>query len=491
MQLPSEIEPSLKKYAQYVKDEDLFEELKKNPSELISFFHYACADETWAEEHSTILKSILSWLTEENIMQNFPNEFFQPIIDPLHKHIHVLKPTIPLDLLVKVDQEEYSISSLLLSIQSSYFRRRILHERRGKNPVLKIYEIPLSFLKLVDEFIISGEIKDLWKMQPDELWALIDALNPLDLFPIVEACEVVLRRYIDRSNAFDMLIKAHQKHLQLLQNVCEEFINDLDRGVRLVITPVENLSLEFLDYKDNAFVAFNKVKDEMTHLIFSGEMAVSSQFKLAVNSCPKLKGLDLSDSIGVSYLESIPDHVQELYLSRCRWINNAEMQTLSLASPDVIKLDLSNNDQLTYAIWSELRRFKNLTSLDVSRCFQIGDNELRIILQACPKLLELKMVDCQKISPDGFFEIGKLVPGLSLLNLSRTLVSDAALIDILVHCKSLLNLDISRCYGVSDKGVLEGIRHCPSLKTIHLTNTGLTLSGIEQIKKHYPSLNIL
>ena len=400
MQLPIEISSELKKYEKFHSDEELLEELQKHPAELMSFFLAACEDETWIDAHSTFMKGILDWLTEANINRNFSYDFFHKVVGSIQKHINVLKSFIPLDLQLKIEQTDYPINSLLLSQQSFYFRRRIMNECRGlKNRLIKIEGVPLNILQLIDEFIFTGEIKDLWKFQPDELWEIIDYIVPLDFPPIVEACEVVLRRYIDRNYVLDMLIKAHRKFLQILQNACIEFINGMDVRVRLNITPVEYLSLEFLDYKDRAFEVFDKLAPVITHLVFSREMATDPHFRLLVNKCPKLIGLDLSDSsIASDYLSDIPERVKELHLSSCLWISNAAMKTLSIACPKLTKLDISNNDQLTYAIWSELQRFKKITFLDISRCFQVGDNELRIILQACPKLVELNIIDCQKIA---------------------------------------------------------------------------------------------
>lgn len=493
MQMPVEISLELKKYERFQTEEELLEELEKHPGELLSFFLFACDDETWAESHRIFMTGSFNWLTNANIKQNFPHDFFQKLIVPIQKHINVLKPFIPLDLLIKIDKTDYFVSSLLLSNQSYYFRRRILNECRGlKSPMIEVDEFPLNVLQSIDEFTSTGEIKNLWKMPQDELWDIIDYVAPLDFPLIVEVCEIVLRRYIDGSQVFDMLLKAHQKSLQLLQNACIEFINNLDMGVRLIITPVAHLSMEFLDYKGRAFEVFDKLSADITHLVFSREMAAQPNFRLIVNKCPKLIGLDLSDStIASDYLGNIPDLVKELHLARCRWLNNAMMKTFSIACPKLSKLDLSNNDQLTYAIWSELQRFKKITVLDISSCFQVSDNELRIILQACPKLVELNIMDCQKISPEGFFEIGKLSSNLSILNISRTLITDAALIDIMTRCKKLYTLDISRCYSISYKGVLEGIRGCPGLKTIIIGHSRISSSDIDRIKNSNPYLTII
>jgi F-box and leucine-rich repeat protein 2/20 len=492
MELPIEIALNLKKYEVYQNDIELLAALQKEPEELLSFLFYASEDETWAEEHSSVMKGILIWLTDANMHQNFPYDFFQPVISPLKKHMSILKPFIPLDLKIYAEGSEYFMNSLLLSNQSSYFLRRINNECRGKkNPALKV-DISLSVLQLIEEFAATGEIKDLWKKQPDELWELIDSVTPLGFPLMVEACEEILRRYMDRTNVFEMLIHAHRKKLQLLQNACIEYINNLDLGVRLLITPVEHLSLAFLDYKERAHEVFESLSPYITQLVFSNETAGDANFKIVVSRCPRLMGVDLSDSTTASdYLGDLPDGIKELHLSHCRWLNNACMQTLAIACPNITTLDLSSNDQLTYAIWSELQKFKKIKSLDISRCFQVGDHELRMIVQACPQLTELKILECQKITDTGFFEVGRGLPKLSFLNLSRTLISDPALIELMTRCKNLYALDLSRCHGISDKGVLEGIRNCPSLKIININNAGLSESGVELIKKNNPYLQLL
>lgn len=492
MRLPLEITPELNKYSHYESEDDLLKELKKHPHELRSFFLYACDDETWSEMHSESMKEILTWLTEANLQRKFPQEFFLPLIGPIQKHISLLQPIIPRDLNLKNEQNDYFISSFLLTNQSFYFRRRVLNEIRDiKNPTLKVDEVQFNILEMINEQIMTGEIQNLWKSQPDELWRIIEVVVPLGIHTIVEACEIVLRRYIDRNNVYAILITAHQKRLQLLQNASIEFMNNIESDIRLIITPVEFLMIEFLNFKDRAFAVFEKLSSEITHLAFSNELPAESNFIAVIHQCPKLIGLDLSDSTKVSdALENIPERVKEIRLSHCRWINNRSLEILAMKLPMLSTLDLSNNDQLTYTLWNELQKFKRLTSLDISHCYQVGDNELKMILQGSPRLVELKLVDCQKITPDGFFEIGKRLLDLAILNISRTLISDAALIDMMTRCKNLYSIDISRCLSISEKGVLEGIRNCPSLKIVKISNTRLSQSGIEQIRLNNPYLNI-
>lgn len=493
MQLPLDLPEELKKYENFETEDQLVEELKKHPREIMTFFLSASEDETWVESHQFVIKELLEWLTDAYINRNFPKDFFKQAVAALQKHIQILKPYIPLDLLIKADQSEYFINSLLLGYLSEYFSRRIRNECRGmKRRMLEVSEIPYQWLFLFDEYLLTGEIQDLWKIKPDELWLIIESAMLTGFSPIVEFCELVLRRYIERSNVYEMLVKAHQKSLQLLQNACIEFINEVSMGTRLLITPVKDLSLEFLSYKERAFDEFEKIADHLTCLVFSADLAASPYFKDTVKRCPKLRSLNFNDSkVFSDFFEEIPEGVKEIRLSNCNWLNHSTIGIFCLSCPELNLLDLSSNEHLNYAFWPELQKFKKLTALDVSRCYQIGDQELKMILQACPKLLDLKLMDCKKITDEGFFEIGKLSPNLARLDLSRTLITDAVLIDLMTKCTNLYSLDLSRCYQLTARAITEGIRNCPGLKKIYLNHTSLNEEEKKRIQENYSYLAIL
>lgn len=491
MEMPSGIPLEFEKYKAAINDNELFEKLREHPEELTQFFTIAAEDETWCEDHSIFIKAFFLWLTKVNMDGIFSHERFLSLVPIIHKRINMLRPFIPLDLLIRSGDQEYLLNSLLVAKQSQYFERRLFNECRGQEePFLRIDPISTIILSLLEEFCFTGEIKDLWKLNANELFDVIEQIKPFGIPGITQSCEMVLKRYIDRDNVFDRLIAAHQKSLQILQDACIEFINELNTGVKLIITPVEKLSLEFLNFKTSAMETFQKLSIYITHLAFAKDLPAQQNFVTVINLCPQLVGLDLSDStVPSTHFDELPERIKELYISRCPWISNAMLQTLSAACPNIYKLDISSNDPLTYAIWSEINKFKNLKILNVSRCFQIGDHELKMILEAAPKVVELHLVDCQRISQDAFFEIPKKLKDLTVLDISKTLISDAALIDIMIHCKSLMILNLSRCYNISDKAVMEGIRNSAMLKQIDLTNSNISPHTLEQIKK--PGLEII
>ena len=259
MQIPGNLPLELEKYKYIHSEEKLLAKLEEFPTEAIKFFQFIAENETWCEEHSTFIKNLLQWFTKSNLEGNYPRDFFQSLVPTINRYSSFLKPFFPSDLTLEVNKQQCSINSLLLGLQSQYFQRRLFNECRGQEkPFLKIDLIPFDLLNVIDEFIITGEVQGLWKVPQDELWSMIESLKLVGMFSLVDACQLVLKRYIDRYNAFDILLKAHQRSLQILQNASIECINQLDLGVKLLITAVEYLSLEFLNFREPAKEAFEK-----------------------------------------------------------------------------------------------------------------------------------------------------------------------------------------------------------------------------------------
>lgn len=490
MNLHMELPSHLKKYEIYSTEEGLLDELTTHPAELISFLIQIAEEKDWIETHHEMIVKILEWVTDANINRNFPDSFFSLLVDPMQKF---LRDYIPKDLTLQTGESVYLVNSFLLGQYSAYFQRRINQECRGRSQrFLNVSEMPSYLLTMLDEYITTRELKDLWKTPPDELWSMIEDLSRWNFFSLIEKCEEILCRYIDRYTVRDVLVKAHQNSLQLLQNASIEFINLQETHCSLHKTSVEFLAFEFKSFHTTAIEIFDFLAPYITHLIFSKDLLNDLNFKIFVNKCPALIGLDLRDSqVFSDYLADLPDQIRELGLSHCKWVNGQTLKIVARSCPHLKKLDLSSNDHIPPVMWGDLQYFKELSVLNISRCFQIGDRELRIILQAAPGLFELDLTDCHKISPDGFFEIGLLSPDLSILNVSRTLISDAGLIDLMTHCRYLYVLDLSRCVGISDKGVLEGIRARPSLKKIILSGGIISISSLEKIRSSFPYLNVV
>src|SRR5262249_19595049 len=144
---------------------------------------------------------------------------------------------------------------------------------------------------------------------------------------------------------------------------------------------------------------FERVKNNITHLICSGDLTRDPTFSKVLGQCPKLLSLDISHSTDFTeQLKSIPYRLEELDISKCAWLSEYEFRQIVQICPHLSSLKLSSNVQLNFSAWSELQKLKGLKVLDLSRCNQIQDRDLKIILMACRMVTDLELEECKGIT---------------------------------------------------------------------------------------------
>ena len=212
---------------------------------------------------------------------------------------------------------------------------------------------------------------------------------------------------------------------------------------------------------------FEQVKKFVTHLIFSGSLVEEAPFNKVVQECPNLRSLDIGRIRDFSdHLYSADSHLQELDLSNCAWLTNDYLKKIIEIFPNLRRLILTSNVQLTFLGWSSLQKLPLLYGLDVSRCRQLHDDDLLLILRACPQLTELDLEECIGLSERAFFDLAKALPQLTVLNASKSHISDIALIEIALRCRHIVELYVVRCKGISEKGILQFVKNASFLKVL-------------------------
>ena len=83
--------------------------------------------------------------------------------------------------------------------------------------------------------------------------------------------------------------------------------------------------------------------------------------------------------------------------------------------------------------------------------------------------------------------VARRCPNLSYLDVSRTEINDASLLEFARRCPQLEVLVIRRCGQLSEKGVLETIRLSPELRKVYLT---FSKPFMENLQKKFPQLLI-
>ncbi|MBA3815658.1 MAG: BTB/POZ domain-containing protein [Parachlamydiaceae bacterium] len=474
-------------------EEELFDLLIQKPEDLVLFFEVATADETWTGSHDYLIAKLLDWLTEQAFNNLLSADLYKRAVKSMQVHHEVLAQIIPKDIKVQLKDETVDINSLLLGSISDFFKDILLIECRDKNiSVLNLQSVTYQLFSPMQTIAITGDIPDLWKKEQKEVERLLRQALSWNVESVIKACQLTLKKYINSENAIDLLIQSQQELWGYFKRECIDFINDKMFGFHLGAPTDERLLFEFYDFSDATLKVFQRLEAWITDLVFRKTLIENAQFVACVRRCPKLVLLDISGSFVFSeYLNQIQKELQGLNLSECAWLNQKTLKKMAEICPEVKDLILSSNYQLNFTAWGELIKFKNLKSLNLSRCHQISDDDFSTILKACLSLTDLVLDECRKIGDKGFFELAKSLPRLTSLSLVHCSISDSALLEIAARSRVLTSLNLRRCEQLTEKGFKDLAKHAFVLKELNLSECNVTEVTVEAIRHRHPYLQII
>ncbi|KAI5424460.1 hypothetical protein KIW84_030593 [Lathyrus oleraceus] len=145
-----------------------------------------------------------------------------------------------------------------------------------------------------------------------------------------------------------------------------------------------------------------------------------------------------------------------------------------------------------------LRSIASLLKLEVFimvGCDLVDDVGLRFLEKGCPLLKAIDVSRCNCVSPSGLLSVisghedleridagyclselsASFIDGLqnlkrlSIIKIGGVRVSDFILHNIGTNCKSLVELGLSKCIGVTNMGIIRVVSGCGNLKTLDLT----------------------
>lgn len=200
------------------------------------------------------------------------------------------------------------------------------------------------------------------------------------------------------------------------------------------------------------------------------------------DSCKQLKCLKLESCLlvsekGFERIGTCCSLLQELDLTDCS-INDSVLEFVSRCSELIeLKLGLCQkiSDQGLFHIGSNC---KKLQELDLYRCTGISDNGLAAIASGCRKLRKLNLCYCAQITDKGLKHLSCLEE-LSDLELRLLVkVSSVGLTAIATGCKSLVELDIKRCYSIDDMALRALVQHARNLRQINISYCPVSDAGL-------------
>ncbi|GAU35699.1 hypothetical protein TSUD_258740 [Trifolium subterraneum] len=186
-------------------------------------------------------------------------------------------------------------------------------------------------------------------------------------------------------------------------------------------------------------------------------------------------------SINISRCSSLTSLALFALLRNCAKLNEVRMESTSIGKmsvknsstlmnfvvyPHLKSLHLGRNTWLgDEAINMFASVFPNLQFLDLSFSNGISEEGIGHVLRKCNKIRHLTLAySGQKKLPKMEFNVSML----EVLNLTHTSVDDEALHMISKSCFGLLQLDLSYCQDVTEKGVMQVIENCTQLREITL-----------------------
>lgn len=461
------------------------------PAILSLFLEKAVEDPYWNSSHEKELIVLFDWISSQFFAESLPSTFFQQIIPFIQRERKAILPYLSQDIVFFVEGEKVPSNRLLYGISSPYLYEW-MQRVEIEETVIVPKSISLFFFKQIDEFIREGEASTLWRLPPEELFQLLRIAHQWQLEGLEQQCSAILKRYMSWINATDWLLLAHRKKLKSLRQECFQFFSDHSHGVHFRESPPDQLILEFLDFHEDALIVAEKCSTEVTHMICSKRLTDDPHFPQVMKLFSALVGLDLSGSFAYSYrLLDIPETIKELDLSQCSWLTEALLKQICRHCFALELLALRGNSSLTTEAWGSLHFLPQLGCLDLSYCNQIDDSALQIVLEACTKLTSLQLEGCQGISSKGFYLIPEKIPQIKVLNIARTSISNAELIELGGKAKSLIHLNLSRCKGITEKGVVEFAREASFLEKLNLSHTSFHSSLYAQLKKIAPRLHVM
>lgn len=492
MDLPLELPKELRYLGEAKDSKMLMEMLTSLPPDLITFFESACEDSSWCAKHTDFMNSAIQWITIKSFEERLMDEFAQRAATAIRKNFNILRHQIFLNLIFEVDGKQIKQNSLLWATVSDYFHKHIRIEcREKKNSKISMGAMNHGIFEQIQEYVETGNVNNLWRKSEREILEVFRDASEWNIPGLMIDCEILLKKYITPENAIETLISAHKNRWLHLKLTCMEFINHLNLGIYLEIENVQNLSVEVLNFRRKTLEVFEQLSSVITHLHLGGSLAENPEFSDVIQRCPNLIGINFSGSVDFSdKFLAIPQDIQDLDLSKCTWLKGEYLQMFARACPNIKTLNLTSNYDLTYDDWTELYEFYELETLDISRCHQIKNEDFTVIFKACRMIKKLIMVECIQVEEAMFNEIGRVMSGLTDLNIARCNISDAALVDLSTKCNNLVTLNLVRCLNITEKGITEAIRHFPSLRELDISNCRIPPVVLQKMKKIRPTLKI-
>ncbi|KAI0761501.1 RNI-like protein [Trametes elegans] len=187
-------------------------------------------------------------------------------------------------------------------------------------------------------------------------------------------------------------------------------------------------------------------------------------------------------------MAALNPRLTNLRLDYCGQMDDTVMSNWAASLRDLKRVELLGPFLVRAPAWQAFfRAHPNLEGFLITQSPRFDIDCMRVLIDSCSKLRELRLKEIGKMSDELIAEIKSFSGKLTYLDLSypgtANAVSESALIDLLAHVGlSLQHLDLSGHANVTDGVLFRGVKpHVRNLKSLVLSNcTDLTDAGVAE-----------
>lgn len=468
---------------------------KTNDEFLVQFMEAGTDDETWAQEHIGLLKTIFEWATREYRASRLQFHLVQRLAICVQKHREIILPILYMDLEIFVKDYTTKGNSLLYSSQSSNFRDLIQTAESPKNVLpLEFFDVPSDIFKLVEEYVNTGDVEHLWRYPQQFLRRVLMRSGQWHIRGLIQLVADVMRRYIDRDNAIEILWLAQNYVLPELKQACCEALNHMALGAQFESLGEADLAVTIYEFRDRTVPLLNEVATIISHLYLCEHSAETLEIRHLLARCNRLRVLVMRGSKGCDFdIISLIPNIRELDLSACPWLTDKVAAQILGRLPNLSILSLAENGQLGYEAFRPIAAtLKQLQILSCMYCAGFQDGFITMIARSCPSLSEINISWCPRITDVGLQALGSLAHEISVIDITHCIkVTDAGVRDLVRPLLNLEKLIMQHLPLVSEDGIYNIVALCPTLKVLDIRLCTVTEAGIAKIHKRNPNLQLL
>ncbi|XP_073008897.1 F-box/LRR-repeat protein 3 isoform X2 [Typha latifolia] len=247
----------------------------------------------------------------------------------------------------------------------------------------------------------------------------------------------------------------------------------------------------FPDLESSFLSKLSCVKNTLTVLKLDGFQVSSSSLRVIGGSCKNLVEIGLSKCTGVtdesiSELVAICVDLRTVDLTCCHHLTDNALYSIADNSLKFLSA-CSELTTLKLGLCSDISdnglahigsNCGELLELDLYRCGRVTDEGLAAIASGCKRLRRLNLCYCTQITDNGLNNLSCLeeLSDIELRGLAR--ITSSGITAVAIGCKSLVELDLKRCYSVDDAGLWALARYALNLRQLTISYCPVTGLGL-------------